>query len=191
MLIRAWDDAPCFVPGFYTYLARANAESLFAWRSTLAGAVDVRVYHVTQLEPVDPLVDPDNKRDVVLRRASELVHMPRLAPGTHHGFEARTLVDFQELLLLASWPSESDSDPALAIYSWEPASGAVTVTPQPWISAATHDLGYEWVTRVVRDPNTGRIVGDGVRLGAFELEGDDMTIRQWFTDAWGQPIASA
>ena len=191
MLVRGWDGAPCFVPGFYTYLAQANEETLLAWRSTLSGSVAIRFYPVTQLEPVEPLKDSRNERDAVLRRASELIQIPRLVPGTHDGFTARTMVDIEELLLLAHWSGRSESDPALAIYSWRPASGAVTVTPQRWFSAATHDLGYEWVTKVARDPTTSRIVGAGIRLGAFELEDDDMTIRQWFTDAWGQPLDSA
>lgn len=187
-LVRSWDSVPCLVPAFYTYLTRADEETLLAWRSTLSGTVDIRFYPVTQLEPVDALEDPRNERDVVVRRASELVRIPRLAPGTHDGFSARTLVEIEELLLLAHWPGRGESDPALAIYSWQPASGVVTVTPQQWFSAATHDLGYEWVTKVVRDPTTSRIVGVGVRLGAFELEDDDMTVRRWFTDAWGQPL---
>lgn len=188
VLVRDWDGATCFVPGFYTYLTRCNDETLLAWRSSLSGTVDIRFHTVTQLEAVDPNADPRNERDVVARRASECVRIPRLDVGTHDGFQARTRVETEELLLLAHWSGRNESDAALAIYSWRPASGAIAVTPQPWFSAQTHDLGYEWVTKVARDPTTNRIVGAGIRLGAFELEDDDMTVRRWLTDAWGQPL---
>ena len=161
---------------------------MLVWRARRSGSIDLRLYRVDALEPV-ALRDAEwSTRNVVRQSAVELVHLPRLSPGVHTGLTARTPIAIDEMLLLVPTPTSNDHDPALAIYAWEPASGRVTVFPQRWFTAATHDLGYEWVTQVARNPKSGRIVGAGIRLGAFELEEDGMTIRQWFTDAWSQPI---
>jgi len=72
-----------------------------------------------------------------------------------------------ELLLFEDGPP--DSAAAASIYVWRPGSGRITVLPQDWFKAETMDLGYEWITRVDRDPQTSHIVGDGIRICSFEL----------------------
>lgn len=159
---------------------------MLVWHAARSGAVDLRLYRVDALEPI-PLRDTAwPERNVVRRPALEHVRLPRLSAGVHEGHTPRTHVDIDELLVLAAVPSRDDDDPALAIYAWEPARGTVTVLPQRWLTPATHDLGYEWVTQVVRNPSTGRIVGDGIRLGTFELDDDGTRVRTWFTGAWGE-----
>jgi hypothetical protein len=192
VLQRDADGARCFVPAFYTYVARAGDEWLLTWRSRLSGTIEIRLYPVAELGPVDlPHDYPRREGDLVSRRASEVVRIPPLEGGLHEGFAARTPIEIDELLLLAHRPLPADDDPALAIYAWRPASGRITVSPQPWFTPATHDLGYEWVTKVARDPESGRILGAGIRVPAFELEDDCMTVRRWLADAWGQPIAGS
>ena len=55
-----------------------------------------------------------------------------------------------------------------------PADGSYTLYPQDWFNAGGFDYGYEWVTRVARDPRTGKVHGDGIRIGPFVL---DATLR--------------
>src|SRR5262245_47448997 len=61
-----------------------------------------------------------------------------------------------------------------------PGSRRLRVLPQKWFNQDSNDIGYEWITRVVRDPASGRIVGDGIRLpNAFVLTEDGCRIDHW------------
>jgi hypothetical protein len=95
------------------------------------------------------------------------------APGR---YVARAASTDLEVLLLADGPSPRKA--ATSIYVWHPAAGSVDVIPLSWFREDTNDLGYEWITRVMRDPTTGHILGDGIRLAAFELEADGRLLRR-------------
>lgn len=58
----------------------------------------------------------------------------------------------------------------LALMLLNPASGTLQLYPLDWFNDGRVDLGYQWVTRVARDPKTGRIHGDGIRIGPFSLD---------------------
>lgn len=51
------------------------------------------------------------------------------------------------------------------------------VIDQPW--TRDFDAGYQWITRLIRDPKTGLICGDGIRIRAFELDETDTRIKSW------------
>lgn len=58
-----------------------------------------------------------------------------------------------------------------ALVEVDPVEGAVQIHPQDWFNLnATADFGYQWITRAVRDRNTGRIVGQGIRMDDFRLD---------------------
>lgn len=76
--------------------------------------------------------------------------------------------------------SDQDS-PAVAIYAWEPKRGKVTVYPQYWFNGRNMDLGYEWITCIVRDPKTGHFIGGGFRINNFELDDAGTQILQHWT----------
>ena len=83
-----------------------------------------------------------------------------------------------ELLILCA-SSDVDSDPGadrgqLGLMIASPRDGAFEIVPQDWFNRGGFDYGYEWVTRVARDPRTGRIHGDGIRIEPFVL---DRTLR--------------
>ena len=64
----------------------------------------------------------------------------------------------------------------LALLVAHPAASSYRLYPQDWFSPeAGFDLGYQWVTRVARDPSTGKVCGDGIRIGPFVL---DHTLRR-------------
>ena len=50
-----------------------------------------------------------------------------------------------------------------------PKKGKIFVSPQHWYNKLIWDYDYQWITRIVRDPKTERIVGHGVRMGLFLL----------------------
>lgn len=60
-----------------------------------------------------------------------------------------------------------------------PGSHRVYVFPQEWFTRDAFDLGYQWITRVARDPESGRIVGEGFRLNSFVLTDDGCHLDHW------------
>lgn len=52
-----------------------------------------------------------------------------------------------------------------------PSTNTVDLHPQDWFNQNLEiDFGYQWITRAARSNNTGRIVGEGIRIGRFELD---------------------
>jgi len=84
-----------------------------------------------------------------------------------------------ELLMIASRPAANKDEPSAAVLVLRPKTGEVEVLEQKWFTANRCDVGYQWIARVARDPVTGRIVGDGIRLGKFELSEDGQDVARW------------
>lgn len=86
------------------------------------------------------------------------------------------LRDVGELLILCH-SSHMDAAPSaersnLALMVANTRSGTVALYPQDWFNNGGLDYGYQWVTRVARNPQTGRIHGEGIRLSSFVLNED-------------------
>ncbi len=60
-----------------------------------------------------------------------------------------------------------------------PGTRRLGVYPQKWFNRDDFDFGYQWITRVARDPGTDRIVGHGIRLTPFVLQSDGCHIDRW------------
>jgi hypothetical protein len=88
-----------------------------------------------------------------------------LEAGAYDHVFPEVMREAAELLVLAS--PELDQ---LALYVINPAHGRIEVYPQDWFNQAKLDYAYQWVTRVARDPTTGRIHGEGVRIDPFVLD---------------------
>jgi hypothetical protein len=58
----------------------------------------------------------------------------------------------------------------LALLVAKPRTGIYELYPQDWFNSAGLDYGYQWVTRVARDPKSGRIHGEGFRIRPFVLD---------------------
>jgi hypothetical protein len=104
-----------------------------------------------------------------------------LPEGVHKVEVPEPFRTLDELLLLTSSPAKTDEDPSCAIYVLYARAGLVEVLPQKWFTHSRYDIGYEWITRVVRDPASGRILGDGFRIGAFELSEDGKHVERWLS----------
>jgi hypothetical protein len=102
-----------------------------------------------------------------------------LAEGMHpHQFPS----DFEsltELLVVNALPSTAADAPSAAIYVLYPHAALVEVLPQRWFTPREYKLGKQWISRVTRDPDTHRIVGECVRAGLFELADDGRELRRW------------
>lgn len=51
------------------------------------------------------------------------------------------------------------------------------VYPQDWFNKGDTDFGYQWITRITRLKN--KIIGDGIRIGIFELDNKYRNISKW------------
>jgi hypothetical protein len=110
---------------------------------------------------------------------AELEISSRLPEGTH---PLQVPVEFQglpEMLLISSHPARTRDDAANAILILRPSENLVEVLPQRWFTASRYDVGRQWITRVARDPLTGRIIGEAFRVGAFELSEDATDVARW------------
>jgi hypothetical protein len=103
----------------------------------------------------------------------------RLTAGKHAIEVPPEFRGLDELLLVSSHPAASNDDAACAIVVLRPQAGEVTVLPQTWFTANKCDIGYQWITRVARDPATRRIIGGGIRIRDFELTEDGTGVERW------------
>lgn len=85
-------------------------------------------------------------------------------PTEFHGIE--------ELPISAGLRSGSEHGVSYAVYVLYPHAGLVQVLPQEWLSGDKFDGGYQWITRLTRDPVTHRLIGDGIRIDPFCLSED-------------------
>lgn len=88
------------------------------------------------------------------------------------------LASIDELLILCH-SSGADPNPSwersnLALLVANPAKSSYKLYPQDWFNAGGLDYGYQWVTRVARDPNSQQVRGEGIRIAPFTL---DKTLR--------------
>jgi hypothetical protein len=90
--------------------------------------------------------------------------------------------DLAETLVLADFQPDETSGTLTqrrAIYAFRFREGQVEVVPQDWFNNGEYDFGYQWITRVARDPKTGQLLGEGVRLRAFRLGASGREVEEW------------
>ncbi len=103
-----------------------------------------------------------------------------LGAGLHAWTPPPWMTTQSELLALVYGPGHPGPPPAPDLQVWclRPTEQEIEVIPQTWYNSGPYDHGYQWVTRVARVKG-GMIVGEGIRLGVFELDDTGRGIRQW------------
>ena len=112
-----------------------------------------------------------------------------LSEGVHLFDFPLAMQSINELIVIGSRPVPNTADhpgggadePAYVILALQPSAGMVHVLPQKWFTGRHFDLGYEWITRVTREPRSGRLIGDGIRIPAFELTEDGCNLKRWLS----------
>jgi hypothetical protein len=172
----------------YNYVAALDSSSLLIWQQLYVqqggptAPVVLRGFAYDQLSPLSAATD----ELCTLMRARKLPLITHGAPLFELALptvtiDARIEVEFpselkqqQELLILCSssaiqpGPQSGHGNQALMVAS--PAEGHIRLYPQDWFNDGRVDLGYQWITRVARDPRTNHIRGDGIRIDAFVLD---------------------
>jgi hypothetical protein len=110
---------------------------------------------------------------------AELEISSKLPAGTHRVEIPPAFREMDELLMLSSYPARTDDEATCAVVALHPMAGEVTVLPQTWFTASKYEPGRQWITRVTRDPASRRIVGEGFRIGNFELTEDGTGLERW------------
>jgi hypothetical protein len=103
-----------------------------------------------------------------------------LAEGVHKINPPAEFLPFEETLVLGDHHPGGDSYAKMfrSIFAFDWGKEQVQVFPQDWFNESNYDFGYQWITRVERRPD-GRIVGDGIRLGSFELDETNKRVKRW------------
>ncbi len=70
----------------------------------------------------------------------------------------------------------------LRIWLLDTKRGTLSIIPQDWFNEGPYDFTYQWVTRVAWDSASGRIVGEGIRLGLFALDHSRRQIERWYLE---------
>ena len=147
------------------------------WERTLEGKLEHPRIRLLALDPAlltpvgdlkavcDGLDDTHDSVYIHSGMVAETRFSAALPAGSYdHGFP-EVMREAAEVLILAA--PELDR---LALYVVDTAKGVIGVYPQDWFNRANLDYAYQWVTRVAREPATGRIRGEGFRIDPFVLD---------------------
>jgi hypothetical protein len=100
-------------------------------------------------------------------------------PGIHPLEVPESFRMVDELMAPCSYKAMAQTGPASAIFVVYPQAGLVEVLPQNWITSEAYDVARYWITRVARDPETHRIVGELSGAGVFELAENGRDFGRW------------
>jgi len=102
-----------------------------------------------------------------------------LGSGTHTIDVPSQLRSVDEVIVPSSYKAMSNDDPAFALFVFYLRAGLVEVLPQKWFTAAQYQVGQQWITRVARDPESHRLLGECFGVGTFLLEQDGCRLAEW------------
>jgi hypothetical protein len=102
-----------------------------------------------------------------------------LPAGTYKVEVPSQLRAIDELIIPTSYKSTTPDDPAFALFVAYLQAGLVEVLPQRWFTGAQYQVGQQWITRAVRDPESHRILGECFGVGTFLLEEDGCRLAEW------------
>ena len=191
IVVLTGPQGPVLILDFHNYVLSIDPETLLVWHQrheAHASATDPVVLRTFGLRTLPPLRGDLEMLcgDMRRRRAPFLTAAPPACefPLPTTIVDERQPVTFPaalrpipELLMLchsSAIHSRGDSD-NLALMVASPRNGWYELFPQDWFNNGGFDYAYQGVTRVARDPRSGRIHGDGTRIDPFVL---DETLRQ-------------
>ena len=176
----------------YNYIWRFSDQRFVVWFSEvprdgsdpLGGTVRFEIYSIEQLTPLSNIalaLQRLKAKETSFVISSVPIAEARLQRNLETGDSSVQFdphfAQCRELLVLVSNPSWDSTQ--LNLWVIKPGSGCVSVVPQDWFIKGPYDFGYQWVTRVTREPSTRSIVGDGIRIGAFLLDPNGNSFAKW------------
>ncbi len=95
-----------------------------------------------------------------------------LKPGENNFKFPEVMKAMDEFVMVCGYPYEKA---AYSILQLLPKNNKVVLYPQYWFNEDECDLGYQWITRIIKHPKNGQFYGDGIRISAFELKKDGVS----------------
>lgn len=175
---------------FHCYVDFLDDGSVLLWRQSGDEKNRRIVFDCLNLTSLEPILEPRSVAADMRQRKLGISPMqrsehwelsPELEAGTHSLSPPYDWSCFAETLVLGDIGESNYFDKASrAIFAFDWVQRIVQVFPQDWFNTGTYDFGYQWIARVARRSD-GTIVGDGVRLGSFELDESNLRVRKWLT----------
>jgi len=194
LLVKRTDNAqfsvnvPVFgVAKAYTYVKALSGDRFALWwqerSGSSMGAIQLRVYDSNVLQQIHdwrsgPLVASENligAREIAAFSVPSVLddglNRVSLPPQFSHNTETHILVN------------RAAAGIDVCIFSIDTNSQTIFVMPQHWWNKSDVDFAYQWITRVAREPLSGLIVGDGIRVDPFVLDASGPTLNREITSS--------
>jgi hypothetical protein len=181
MRVLRW-GGPVLVLDFANYVQFLPPGNLLLWHqgrvSLPTAPVGLRVFRLSELRPIEGNIDAlcESMRRVGAPFVASTAPACELYIPTTVAGERRQLVfpeqmsHVDELLILCHSSGVEPTGANLTLLVARPRDGTYELFPQDWYNYGDFDYGYEWVTRVARNPATDRIHGEGFRIAPFVLD---------------------
>ena len=189
--LRGEDQRPLLLLGMCCYAWPIPPHRLLVWYDRFPrsgserGFIHLLLLDADELLPMDdsPAVCREMDRNgVLIRHVNGEVSSTEISSNRDAGIYPVDLpAPFRgigEHLMLgdSSW---SQRETHVTLFVLDTGAGTLAVYPQDWFNHGGFDYGYQWITRVARDPKSGRVIGDGMRMGVFELDESNRQIKRW------------
>jgi hypothetical protein len=191
MLLQA-EDKTLAIVSMYNYALAVDGTIVLFWSQVYVSRGNTAPVHMTAIDcrQLVPLDDPrrmcaDLPQGAALKVASGItgeIDVPTTEIGDRKVSFPSPISDLDEILILARSSGVDGTDGAIwneCLIVAKPDLGYVEVIPQDWFNKGQWDFGWQWPTRVARDPKTGHIVGDGIRMGVFMLDESCRNVQRW------------
>ena len=180
-------DGPVAILNYYNYVMALNESMLLIWNQARrttdvspTSSVRLLVIEPSRLRPLhndlNSLYERMNAQSEFLALggnayAEICLSTTKVNDDLTAQFPAQ-LQSVDELLILchsSDIPSDRGSVD-LALLVAHPRLSHYRLYPQDWFNHSDMDFGYQWVTRMVRNPETGFVHGEGIRIAPFILD---------------------
>jgi hypothetical protein len=175
----------------YCYVWKFSPDHFVVWHhreskqtGQRSGSVQFALYNAALQKPISDL-------DSALRllhseKQSFVASEPPLAEYEITSDRAPGSYDLKFPVAFASCPElfvliadHSWDTPQLHLWIIDPIKQTIQIVSQDWFTTGPYDFGYQWVTRVNRDPESHCLVGDGIRIGQFVLNEGGSRFLRW------------
>ena len=181
--VKLFEESPdrkCkLIVNIYTRIIVMPPSHIALW-SEANDSIELAVLDIQRLTVLDALQESNSSKWPPFICNGEPVAKLRidkkLPEGSHKLEVPQILKSIPEIFLIASTYSEAAS---YTVYAVNTAENSVQVLPQKWFAPEKFDIGYEWITKVTRHPETGRIIGTGFRINDFILSEDGCHLDSW------------
>lgn len=189
------------IVGMYCYVLPIDQGNFVVWYQGYdpdSGGYRNKInFHFLKVEELEPIPDiqsalnqiKEKNEYFVANSESHTIFALRtdFEPGTHEVEYPDELKFTEELLLwghstMNSFQPRFGKNSSLCLFLLRPRTNSLEIIPQDWFNNSDElDFGYQWVTKVARDPQTSRIYGDGIRISSFVLDETLRNVARWIS----------